>query len=55
VHTENSEEIAVATNVFTKVETEDIGTTGEASTPKESKAGCRGLCPVNPEVSVNHP
>jgi hypothetical protein len=42
VHTENSEEIDRAKNIFIKLGAEDICTTGEASTPKESKAPDRG-------------
>ena len=38
VHTENSEEITRAKEIFTNAKAEDICTTGEASTPKESKA-----------------
>jgi hypothetical protein len=41
VHTENSEEITRAKNIFTKAGAQDICTTGEASTPKESKAAER--------------
>jgi uncharacterized membrane protein len=38
VHTENSEEIKRAKDIFTKAGAQDICTTGEASTPKEGKA-----------------
>src|SRR6185295_5261535 len=38
VHTETSDEIARAKEIFTRAGAEDICTTGEASTPKESKA-----------------
>jgi hypothetical protein len=38
VHTENSEEVARAKDIFTKAGALDICTTGEASTPKESTA-----------------
>ena len=34
VHTENSEEIARAKDIFKQAGAQDIGTTGEASTPK---------------------
>jgi hypothetical protein len=37
VHTENSEEVSRAKDIFTKAGAQDICTTGEASTPKESK------------------
>lgn len=37
VHTENSEEITRAKEIFSKSGAEDICTTGEASTPKEGK------------------
>ena len=38
VHTDNSAEISVAKDIFTKAGAEDICTTGEATTPKEHKA-----------------
>ena len=38
VHTENSEEITRAKDIFTKAGAQDICTTGEASTPKDTKA-----------------
>ena len=38
VHTENSEEIARAKDIFSKAGAEDICSTGEASTPKDAKA-----------------
>jgi len=38
VHTENSEEITRAKDIFTQAGAQDICTTGEASTPKDSKA-----------------
>jgi len=38
VHTENSEEIKRAKDIFTNCGAEDICTTGEASTPKGTKA-----------------
>ena len=38
VHTENSEEITRAKDIFTKAGAQDICTTGEASAPKDSKA-----------------
>jgi len=41
VHTENSEEISRAKDIFTKSGAQDICTTGEASTPKETKAAER--------------
>src|SRR5450631_3207295 len=37
VHTDNSAEISRAKDIFTKAATQDICTTGEASTPKEYK------------------
>lgn len=55
VHTESSEEIATAKDIFTKAGAEDICTTGEASTPKESKAGSRGLRPEDQGVRVSRP
>ncbi len=45
VHTENSEEITRAKNIFTLAKAQDICTTGEASTPKDSKAPNRGVLP----------
>ncbi len=41
VHTENSDEITRAKEIFTKGGGEDICTTGEASTPGDMKAGDR--------------
>jgi hypothetical protein len=41
VHTESSEEISRAKDIFTKGGAQDICTTGEASTPKESQAANR--------------
>jgi hypothetical protein len=41
VHTENSEEVARAKDIFAKAGAVDICTTGEASTPKESTASNR--------------
>jgi hypothetical protein len=41
VHTENSKEITRARDIFTKSGAQDICTTGEASTPKASKAAAR--------------
>jgi hypothetical protein len=41
VHTENSDEITRAKDIFSKYGAQDICTTGEASTPKEMKAGER--------------
>ena len=41
VHTESSEEISRAKDIFTKAGAEDICTTGEASTPKDSQAAGR--------------
>ena len=42
VHTENSEEIKRAKDIFTQAGAQDICVTGEASTPKETKATERG-------------
>ena len=41
VHTESSEEISRAKDIFTKAGAQDICTTGEASTPKDSRAADR--------------
>jgi hypothetical protein len=38
VHTENSEEISEAKEIFTNLGAQDICTTGESSTPKERRA-----------------
>ena len=46
VHTENSEEITKAKDIFTQAGAEDICTTGEASTPKDCKATDRGARPA---------
>jgi hypothetical protein len=46
VHTENSEEITRAKDIFTKAAAQDICTTGEASTPKDSKATDRASHPA---------
>lgn len=46
VHTESSEEITRAKDIFTKAGAEDICTTGEASTPKENKAQDRAEHPA---------
>jgi hypothetical protein len=45
VHTENSQEIAQAKNIFTTAGAQDICTTGEASTPKDTKASERAAHP----------
>jgi hypothetical protein len=45
VHTENSEEITRAKDIFTKAGAEGICATGEASTPKDSKAANRAPHP----------
>ena len=46
VHTENSEEISRAKDIFTKAGAQDICTTGEASAPKESQAAHRSGHPA---------
>lgn len=46
VHTENSEEITRAKDIFTQAGAQDICTTGEASTPKDSKAVNRDTRPA---------
>jgi hypothetical protein len=55
VHTENSEEIAKAKDIFTKAGAEDICSTGEASTPKENQAASRGIRPADQDLSVVRP
>jgi hypothetical protein len=52
VHTENSEEIAKAKEIFTSAGAQDICSTGEASTPKDSKAGNRAAHPAEPALST---
>lgn len=42
VHTENSEEISRAKEIFTRAGAQDICTTGEASTPKEAQSEYSG-------------
>ena len=46
VHTENSEEIKRAKEIFTNAGAQDICTTGEASTPTENKATERAARPA---------
>jgi hypothetical protein len=46
VHTDNSEEITRAKDIFTKAGAQDICTTGEASTPQDSKATDRQAIPT---------
>jgi hypothetical protein len=46
VHTENSGEITRAKDIFTQAGAQDICATGEASTPKDSKAADRAPHPV---------
>src|ERR1700689_3221113 len=46
VHTENSDDITEAKDIFAKGGAQDICTTGEASTPKDSKASDRVAQPT---------
>jgi hypothetical protein len=46
VHTENSEEITRAKDIFTKAGAQDICSAGEASTPADDKATERGSRPA---------
>jgi hypothetical protein len=55
VHTENSEEISRAKDIFSRAGAQDICTTGEASTPKDSKATDRGLHPAKPVFGATRP
>ena len=48
VHTESGDEITRAKDIFTKAGAHDICATGEASTPKDSRAAHR---PAHPVVS----
>src|SRR6202162_3973380 len=50
VHTEDSKEISRAKDIFTKAGAQDICTTGEASTPKASRAIDRATQPVKESV-----
>jgi len=55
VHTENSEEITRAKDIFTNSGAEDVCTTGEASTPKASKAAARAPHLTEPALTVTRP
>ena len=46
VHTENSDEIKRAKEIFTKANAQDICTTGEESAPKEAKGTLRPAIPT---------
>ncbi len=50
VHTENSDEISRAKEIFTKAGAEDICTTGEASAPKDSGDPAKTKHPVDSSV-----
>ena len=52
VHTENSEEISRAKDIFTKSGAQDICTTGEATTPKNNKATERTSFPADPNLAT---
>jgi hypothetical protein len=52
VHTENSEEITRAKDIFAKAGAQDICTTGEAATPKASKASHRAPHPARELVET---
>jgi len=51
VHTENSEEITKAKDIFSTAKAEDICITGEAATPKENKAAPRVLHRADPVLA----
>jgi hypothetical protein len=55
VHTENSGEITRAKDIFTKAGAQDVCATGEASTPKDSKATSRASHPAEPALSATRP
>jgi len=55
VHTENSEEITRAKDIFTKAGAQDICTTGEASTPKDSQAANRASHPAASARTATRP
>src|SRR5580692_7918696 len=52
VHTENSEEITQAKNIFAQAGAQDICTTGEASTPKDNQAADRAAHPTKEFVGT---
>jgi hypothetical protein len=52
VHTENSEEITLAKDIFAKAGAQDVCTTGETSTPMESKAAHRASRPARELVGT---
>jgi len=52
VHTENSAEITQAKAIFTQAGAQDICTTGEASTSKDSKAASRAAHSAEPALSA---
>jgi hypothetical protein len=52
VHTENSEEITRAKNIFAQAGAQDICTTGEASTPKDNQAADRAAHPTKEFVGT---
>jgi hypothetical protein len=52
VHTENSEEITRAKDIFSKAGAQDVCTTGEASTPTDSKATDRASHPAKDFVGT---
>jgi uncharacterized membrane protein len=52
VHTEDSKEIARAKDIFSKAGGQDICTTGEASTPKDSRATHRPSHLAEPALSA---
>ena|SRR5579872_455236 len=53
VHTESSGEITRANDIFTQAGAHDICATGEASTPKESKAPERAAHPAEPAFNTS--
>jgi hypothetical protein len=52
VHTENSDEIARAKDIFTKAGAQDICTTGEASTPDKTKQAKDSSRPAQPTMAA---
>ena len=55
VHTENSDEISRAKEIFTKAGAQDICTTGEASAPKDSRATERAEHPAKGAYAGSRP
>lgn len=55
VHTENAGEIARAKDIFTQASAQDVCTTGEAATVKDSQAPDRPAHPADPVLTGTNP